>query len=88
MRITEDDRAEQFTYQDGVQEQARAEFASEFEQAPHVHAMDAKTVEIPDLWHLAMALRDWGMEPASAAVLETWHLAHDLKKALAAAQSA
>jgi len=50
--------------------------------------IDAKTTQIPDLWHLAMALRDWGMEPASAAVLETWHLAHDLRKALAAAQDA
>ena len=44
MRITEDERAEQFTYQDGVQEQARAEFASEFEQAPHVHAYEMATV--------------------------------------------
>tara|TARA_R110000751_G_C13407630_1_gene438548 strand:- start:148 stop:333 length:186 start_codon:yes stop_codon:yes gene_type:complete len=61
MKATENERSEQFTYQDR---------------------------QIPDLWHLAMALKDWGMEPASAAVLETWHLAHDLKKALAAAQSA
>lgn len=45
---------------------------------------DPRLIEIPDLWHLAMALRDWGMEPASAAVLETWHLAHDMKKTLIA----
>ena len=34
MRITEDDRAEQVTHQDGAQEQAHTEFASEVEQAP------------------------------------------------------
>ncbi len=36
--------------------------------------------EIPDLWHIAM-----GLSPGRAreAVLETWHLAHDLKKNLA-----
>ena len=31
-------------------------------------------VQIPDLWHIAMALP----EPHQSMILETWHLAHDL----------
>ena len=46
--------------------------------------MDAKTVEIPDLWHLAMKLGSG--TPEGKAVLATWHLAHDLKNALVDAQ--
>jgi hypothetical protein len=46
--------------------------------------MDAKNTEIPDLWHLAMKLGS--KTPEGKAVLATWHLAHDLKKALVAAQ--
>ena len=47
--------------------------------------MDAKTVEIPDLWHLAMDLGGYHT-PEGKAVLATWHLAHDLKNALVDAQ--
>ena len=48
--------------------------------------IDAKTTQIPDLWHLAERL---GLgTPEGKAVLATWHLAHDLKNTLAAAQDA
>lgn len=46
--------------------------------------IDAKTTQIPDLWHIAVEL---GIHtPAGEAVLATWHLAHDLRSALADAQ--
>jgi hypothetical protein len=38
--------------------------------------VEAKRIEIPDLWHLAMRLE--GQDRAM--VLETWHLCHDLLK--------
>lgn len=46
-----------------------------------------KDIDIPDLWHIAMLLSDQKVvnglgEAASDKVLEVWHLAHDLKKAL------
>ena len=52
--------------------------------------IDARTLVIPDLWHLAMALNadKRYMPGAYQAVLETWYLAHDLKNALAEAQEA
>ena len=34
---------------------------------------------IPDLWHIAMRLQGEGLEQACEAVLEVWHMAHDLK---------
>ena len=40
-----------------------------------------RTLEIPDLWHLAQKLGSG--TPEGQAVLAVWHLAHDLKKALA-----
>lgn len=33
---------------------------------------------VPDLWHIAKALRQSGNDRAAEAVLETWHLANDL----------
>ena len=36
------------------------------------------TLQIPDLWHLALSLP----KPQKKAILQTWHLAHDLKDAL------
>ena len=38
-----------------------------------------KDIKIPDLWHIAMTFR----EPVRGAILETWHLAHDLLQNLA-----
>ena len=43
---------------------------------------DPRLIEIPDLWHLAMNLGSG--TPEGKAVLETWHLAHDMKKTLVA----
>ena len=46
--------------------------------------LKANEVVIPDLWHLAERL---GLRtPEGKAVLEVWHLAHDLKNALQFAQ--
>jgi hypothetical protein len=44
-----------------------------------------RDVEIPDLWHIACALRkDRRYGPSAAdAVLACWYLAHDLKRNLA-----
>ena len=36
--------------------------------------VDARTIQIPDLWHIANRLR----EDEREAVLKTWHLAHNL----------
>lgn len=48
-------------------------------------------IEIPDLWHTAMRLKELGnsesdlrlsenFTKASEDILKTWHLAHDLKR--------
>jgi hypothetical protein len=44
--------------------------------------VDIDSIHIPDLWPVAMALRDYSEANAewSEQVLEVWHLAHDLKK--------
>lgn len=39
-------------------------------------------LEIPDLWHIGQAERD---PRCKKAILDCWHLAHDLKNALIAA---
>ena len=36
-------------------------------------------IHIPDLWRIAMELKAQGMNTHSDMVLETWHIAHDLK---------
>lgn len=38
--------------------------------------------EIADLWHIAQYLSAKGRADASAAVLEVWHAAHDMKDAI------
>lgn len=43
--------------------------------------VDARSITIPDLWHIAHAQPDaW----SRALILDCWHLAHDLKDALVA----
>jgi len=42
------------------------------------HTVPLNEVQVPDLWHVASYLHDQGHDEASNAVLETWHLAHDL----------
>lgn len=37
---------------------------------------------VPDLWHVAMELRDQGNIHASKMVLDCWHLTHDMLGAL------
>ena len=52
--------------------------------------------EIPDLWHIAMAVEDDNisslnteqLKMASKAILDTWHMAHDLKDAISADRKA
>ena len=45
--------------------------------------MKATQIVIPDLWHVAVNL---GLDTlAGQAVLETWHIAHDLRNAAATA---
>ena len=44
---------------------------------------DPRLIEIPDLWHVAMELGGKDTRVGKA-VLETWHLAHDMKKTLVA----
>lgn len=36
-------------------------------------------VEVPDLWPIAMYLCDQGMHSESKAVLDCWHLCHNMK---------
>ena len=35
-------------------------------------------VQVPDLWHIAMMLKEKGYLDEHIKVLETWHLCHDL----------
>lgn len=46
------------------------------------HEVDVNDIVVPDLWHVAMWLRRQGETEASAEVLETWHLCHDLLNVL------
>ncbi len=39
-------------------------------------------VQVPDLWHIGMYLADEQMYTESMAVLDCWHLAHNLKDKL------
>ena len=43
------------------------------------HSINPESIEIPDLWHLAMRLRDAGDTQACDQILDVWQLAHDLK---------
>jgi hypothetical protein len=41
--------------------------------------VEIKLIEVPDLWHIAMSLHAGNKHtPRSKAVLECWHLCHDL----------
>lgn len=42
------------------------------------HEVELSEIEVPDLWHIASALRDEHKPRAANAVLECWHLAQDL----------
>jgi hypothetical protein len=48
--------------------------------------VQAGEITIPDLWHIAMRLRDQGQHLNSDAVLEAWHLCHDLLKHITGAE--
>ena len=61
--------------------------------APSEQTIEPGAIQVPDLWHLAQALKDNGNDfflrdvkilhlEASAAILETWHLAHALKECI------
>ena len=41
----------------------------------HERTVDVDDIVIPDMWHIAMAQKD---ERVKEAILEIWHLAHDL----------
>ncbi len=38
--------------------------------------------QIPDLWHIAMELAEDGREETCEAILQVWHMAHDLKSCI------
>ena len=50
----------------------------------HEKTVDISEIQIPDLWHIAQALKSKKSAPTAVAagddVLEVWHLAHSLKK--------
>ena len=43
------------------------------------HEVNIINVHIPDLWYVAVELQAKGMGEMADMVLETWHIAHDLK---------
>lgn len=43
---------------------------------------EIKDIEVPDLWHIAMRSMELGNTQDEKQILECWHLAHDMKKAL------
>lgn len=42
--------------------------------------VDINSVEIPDLWHIAMRLRNQYDDDSADKVLECWHRCHDMKR--------
>ena len=46
--------------------------------------IDVSQLQVADLWHVAMRVRDTGDEQGSAMILEVWHLAHSLVENLRA----
>jgi len=46
---------------------------------PERLAVPVSSIQIPDLWHIAMQLNDAGDVAAADAVLTAWHMAHELK---------
>lgn len=47
--------------------------------AGHERFVDVNDIQIPDLWQIAMRILD---QDDRKAVLDTWHLAHDMLTAL------
>lgn len=47
--------------------------------ARNERTVEAQELEIPDLWHLHLWLKEKG-DPSAGMVLNTWHIAHDLKR--------
>jgi len=39
-------------------------------------------IVVPDCWQIAERLKEMGMSEEAEKVLQTWHLAHDLKRNL------
>ena len=45
--------------------------------------VNIRSLDIPDLWHIAMMMEnDHRFELHAKAVLDVWHIAHDLKREL------
>ncbi len=42
--------------------------------------IDSSEINVPDLWHIAMALNDVGDQCGSDMILDCWYLAHSLKQ--------
>lgn len=40
--------------------------------------VEVDKIQVPDLWHVAMHVRDQGDIQWSKQILDVWHLAHDL----------
>ncbi len=49
--------------------------------------IDAESIQIPDLWHIAMKVADDGFNRESEMILDCWSLAHSLKKHITGEQS-
>ena len=41
--------------------------------------VDVMSLEVPDLWNIAMYLAENGQHDSSEKVIEAWHLAHSMK---------
>lgn len=48
--------------------------------------LPAGDIVVPDLWHIYIALKNEQRPQAAEAVLEVWHLAHDLLKHITGAE--
>ena len=43
---------------------------------------DINSLDIPDVWHVAMRVAEAGDKRGSEMILECWYLAHDMRRAL------
>lgn len=48
----------------------------------HEKNINIRSLEIPDLWHLAMDLRESSDKRTAEMVLECWYMAHALKQCI------
>jgi hypothetical protein len=46
----------------------------------HERQVHINDVQIPDLWHVVMFLKENKMDLWADMILETWYLAHDMKR--------